>query len=694
MNSIRGTFQHLPGISEKREAELWANGLQDWHDLRSVIPEQFELYRGNPQSIEAEIRRSEEALIAEDFTFFAERLPKRELHRVATSFPNRCVFLDIETTGLSSYYDTVTLVGWSVGGEYFAEVAPADIGNLVTVLDQNPIVVTFNGSLFDLPFLTKHFEIDWSKYLHIDLRYLAKRVDMTGGQKKIESMLNHQRDDSVDDVDGAEAVTLWFDYKEGGLDALKRLIRYNHADVEGMKRIFEEAICRLYPSAIEERLANAPIVFPRSQVVFDRPSKRSRKTGSIELKPYTGNVGPRLVLGDLIKSQPKVEDAVVVGIDLTGSEKRASGWAVVHGHQIHNALILSDSDLIEATLAAKPSLVSIDSPLSLPAGRISEFDDDPGRDRYGIVRVAERRLRERGINSYPALLPSMQKLTARGIRLAEILRQHGVPVIESYPGAAQDILGIPRKQKGLTYLTRGLSRFGYSGLESLGDISHDELDALTSALVGQFLLAGYWEGVGCDEEDYMIVPTVEPNLESKHLEIVVGISGALASGKTTAAKLLEDQGFRYCRFSQILADHLNRQGTPATRTNLQAFGAEVRNSRFGQRKLHLAIAAGTRGARRIVVDGLRHPEDHAFLFERWGFKSVHLHIDTDEAVRRDRIRKRNRYSETDLAKIDAHEVEENWPLLRELADHVVQNSQTLQDLENQVTQIVERRNAN
>lgn len=694
MNSIRSTFQHLHGIGEKREAELWANGFKDWRDLRSGIPEQLELYKGEPSPIDSEIKQSEEALKAEDFHFFAERLPKRELHRVATSFPDKCVFLDIETTGLSSYYDTVTLIGWSVGGEYFAEVAPADISKLITVLDQNQIVVTFNGSLFDLPFLSKHFSIDWSKYIHIDLRYLAKRVDLSGGQKKIELELNLLRDNSVNDVDGAEAVALWFDYKEGSLEALRRLIRYNHADVEGMKRIFEEAISRLYSLAAEDRLAKISKVFPRSRIVFDDAAKIKCSASRVEVKPFSGICGPRLILTDLIRSQPKIEDVKVVGIDLTGSEKRASGWAVVHGAQMDCALISSDSDLIESTLSAKPSLVSIDSPLSLPQGRLSEFDDDPGRGKFGIIRVAERKLRERGISSYPALLPSMQKLTARGIDLAASLRRCGIPVIESYPGAAQDILGIPRKQKGLRHLKRGLSRFGYSSLESHNDISHDELDALTSALVGQFMLAGFSEEVGSDEEDYMIVPTIEAHAEFGKLETVVGISGALSSGKTTAARVLESQGFKYCRFSQFLAYELERQNRPATRDNLQVFGAEVRNSRFGQRMLHLAIAAETRGAKKIVVDGLRHPEDHAFLFERWGFKSVHLHIEAKESARRDRLIARNRAGDLDFADIDSHEVEDNCSLLRDLADQVVPNDQSLRVFKNQITQIVESRNAN
>jgi len=81
----------------------------------------------------------------------------------------------------------------------------------------------------------------------------------------------------------------------------------------------------------------------------------------------------------------------------------------------------------------KPSLVSIDSPLSLP--------EDPAK----IYRECELTLKRRGIGVYWCLLPSMKALTMRGISLAARLRGEGFNVIESYPGAAQDILGIPRK---------------------------------------------------------------------------------------------------------------------------------------------------------------------------------------------------------------------------------------------------------
>jgi len=152
----------------------------------------------------------------------------------------------------------------------------------------------------------------------------------------------------------------------------------------------------------------------------------------------------------------------VVGIDLTGSEVRPSGWCALVGKDVTTALIGEDQELVSRTIAARPHLVSIDSPLSLPSG-VSSIDNEREIGEFGIMRYCERLLKKRGVNVYPALIPSMRRLTGRGIRLAGLFRSHGIPVIESYPGAAQDIMNIPRKRAGLEFLEQGLAEFGVSG---------------------------------------------------------------------------------------------------------------------------------------------------------------------------------------------------------------------------------------
>jgi hypothetical protein len=71
-------------------------------------------------------------------------------------------------------------------------------------------------------------------------------------------------------------------------------------------------------------------------------------------------------------------------------------------------------------------------------------------------------------------------------------------VIEVYPGGAQDILGIPRKQQGLGRLRAGLEKTGVRGLSNR--MSDHELDAVTCALVGKLWLEGKSVTYGTPEQ--------------------------------------------------------------------------------------------------------------------------------------------------------------------------------------------------
>ncbi len=188
----------------------------------------------------------------------------------------------------------------------------------------------------------------------------------------------------------------------------------------------------------------------------------------------------------------------IVGIDLTGSAKRATGWALMEGAAATTKSLRTDEELVQETIAARPDLVSIDSPLSLPEGY-----GEPG---VPIYRKCELALKRMGISVFWCLLPTMEMLTRRGIELATKLRGCGLRVIESYPGAAQDILGIPRKGASLDELKRGLVRSGISGTFATSKVTHDEVDAITSALVGLFYLADDYIALGTPSEDYLIVP--------------------------------------------------------------------------------------------------------------------------------------------------------------------------------------------
>ena len=128
------------------------------------------------------------------------------------------MFLDIETTGLSHYYDEITIVGWTLGGKSGTFIKGGDPTEMMKAAAASVAVVTFNGIRFDQKFLKQEFPTIQLPIVHLDLMYLCRRVGLTGGQKAIENELNLNFRADVKGVDGFAAVLLWHKYLRGKLN--------------------------------------------------------------------------------------------------------------------------------------------------------------------------------------------------------------------------------------------------------------------------------------------------------------------------------------------------------------------------------------------------------------------------------------------------------------------------------------------
>lgn len=590
----------------------------------------------------------------------------------ALSDTRKVLFLDVETTGLSRYYDQLTLVGWLLDGVYRVYIPGDDPQPLLRSLESASALVTFNGTLFDLAFLAKSFPGIVLPKVHADLRFLARRIGLTGGQKAIESELGVKIRAGIEDVDGAHAVLLWHRYLRGDLTALRRLIEYNRCDVVAMRHILDEVLDKLVID-LDLWLENSRFSQePYSVSGWAAPESALPSASRLD-RPH--NTFRSIFAGTA------AENATIVGIDLTGSEARPSGWCVLRGAHAETDMVATDDEMVARITAISPALVSIDSPLSIPFGRTRFDDGDPTRAQFGIMRQCERELKRRGINVYPCLLPSMQGLTKRGMQLATRLRQLGIPVIESYPGAAQDIMGIPRKGAGEQFLKQGLADFGISGDFAITTVRHDELDAITSALVGSFFVAGKFEALVGPSEDALIIP----DLAAMPGPIVVGISGRICAGKTTAAKFLEAKGFAYSRFSLAVDDEIKRRGEKPNRESRQRVGLEINETR-GQRWLCERVLDRVGGQPVIVIDGLRFLEDRAFFVERFGSRFLHIHVTAPTALRKKRYRRDRARS---FEEADNQPVEREIDRLGAVAAIAVDNSAAIDNLNAVVENSVE-----
>jgi len=248
---LRATFVHLPGIGAATEAELWRRGVRDWSSLARAAA-------GPPrrgvadERIAAALAASERALRDGDAAWFGRHLPEREHWRIYPGFPSRTAFLDIETTGLSPYEGIVTVVTVHGGGSTRTFVAGEDLEELPAHLGRFPILVTFNGSRFDVPFLAATFPQLVVPPVHIDLRFVLYRLGLAGGLKRIEATLGLGDRSGVEGVDGLAAVRLWQEYRRGNRSALDRLVRYNRADTVNLEPLLGYAVreltARLWPN--------------------------------------------------------------------------------------------------------------------------------------------------------------------------------------------------------------------------------------------------------------------------------------------------------------------------------------------------------------------------------------------------------------------------------------------------------------
>ncbi len=151
-------------------------------------------------------------------------------------------YLDIETTGLSRFYNEITVIGiYIVEGknsrlvQFVGDAVNRD--NLLEALEGVGTIFTYNGSRFDLPFIRTCLDIDLaSVYHHHDLMYDCWQKGLYGGFKAIERQLGIPR--QLEGVDEFQAVMLWWRYRNySDRSALALLLQYNKEDVVNLKTL-------------------------------------------------------------------------------------------------------------------------------------------------------------------------------------------------------------------------------------------------------------------------------------------------------------------------------------------------------------------------------------------------------------------------------------------------------------------------
>jgi len=182
--------------------------------------------------------------------------------RAALENPEKWLFLDTETTGLSggtgTYAFLVGLAWWDAGGLQIEQLFLRDFSEehsllheLAERLAERPVLVTFNGKTFDWPLLENRFTMTRAIRApqiaaHLDLLHPSRALwkFRVGSVKLVElerqvldpARLGWRRED---DIVSATIPQIYFDYLRGGVGyPLLGVVKHNQMDLRGLAALF------------------------------------------------------------------------------------------------------------------------------------------------------------------------------------------------------------------------------------------------------------------------------------------------------------------------------------------------------------------------------------------------------------------------------------------------------------------------
>lgn len=170
--------------------------------------------------------------------------------------------------------------------------------------------------------------------------------------------------------------------------------------------------------------------------------------------------------------------------------------------------------------------------------------------------------------------------------------------------------------------------------------------------------------------------------------MIIGLTGKNGAGKGVVAELLEKRGFVYHSLSDVIRHKIREEGHDVTRERLIEMGRRLRQN-GGPSVLAEQIMQQLSPLKSHIVDSIRNPHEVHALKKRDDFFLIF--VDADQKVRFERCKNRGRENDPHdfaefvrLEEAELHSTDVAGQQLiatAGLADHTLDNSGTLADLE-------------
>ncbi|MEK6869235.1 MAG: ribonuclease H-like domain-containing protein, partial [Nanoarchaeota archaeon] len=216
---IQNSFVFLERVKKGIEENLWEQGINSWDSFLAANKVRG-LSISRKKYYDRKIIEARKALYNFDSSYFKKILPQSEYYRLYDFFRDECVFLDIETTGLDSHNDDITVIGLFDGIDAKTMIKGINFNyeKLKNELKNYKLIVTFNGSSFDVPFINKKYPDLLPNVPNFDVKSVTDRLNLKGGLKEIERKLGIKRNEIIENFYGGDALTLWKMHRATGDD--------------------------------------------------------------------------------------------------------------------------------------------------------------------------------------------------------------------------------------------------------------------------------------------------------------------------------------------------------------------------------------------------------------------------------------------------------------------------------------------
>jgi uncharacterized protein YprB with RNaseH-like and TPR domain len=248
------SFQLGPGLRRRSEQRLWQHSVLRWQDYD---PSARLLTKRADALLRPALERARAAFEARDADGLAQLLPAEEHWRLFGEFAGDAAYLDIETSDDTVGAGFISAIGvLDRSGPRLLLAGPA-LHSFPELARGWSVLVTFNGSSFDLPILRRVFP-DWQPpRAHNDLRHVLRRLGYSGGLKAIERrvpLLHLARPGHLDGLGAGQACGLYALGRNGDRAALRRFAEYNLYDVINLRTLMAFA----YNALVEAHAARVP----------------------------------------------------------------------------------------------------------------------------------------------------------------------------------------------------------------------------------------------------------------------------------------------------------------------------------------------------------------------------------------------------------------------------------------------------